>query len=195
MLDTFGKRLVTPLADKLIVLATRIGLSANDLTILGGIIGLSTVLFIYNDMQWTAVMLLLVSGLFDVLDGMMAKQTVRTEYGRVLDLVFDRLVETAVVVGLALRFPEHTTVLLFLLGLFIITKSLDMVETEEGVLRRERTKRKGPFKIGRTESFLLFALMILFPGQLWLFALALMALEVAGLVGRLRNEYDKRRSQ
>ncbi|MCB1149753.1 MAG: CDP-alcohol phosphatidyltransferase family protein, partial [Chlamydiia bacterium] len=63
-----------------------------------------------------AVLFLWLSGLFDVLDGAVARLTNRTtDAGAALDIISDRLVESAVILGLYLGAPEERALLSLLM--------------------------------------------------------------------------------
>lgn len=184
MLDTYGTRWVKPAinrgADRLI----KWNFTPNEVTLLGGLIGISVGFFIYNDMHWTAVALLWLSGLFDVLDGTMARKTRTTGFGTVLDLVLDRFVELSVVIALALRYPEHMPLFLVLIGSFVIAMTLFLAVGASSSRQSEKTFYYQPGIIERTECFILFTLMILFPDWVGAIALIFLILELVTITQR-----------
>ena len=93
MLDTYGSRYVQPVIERGANRLLKWNFTPNEVTILGGIIGVSTGIFIYNDMHWTAVILLWLSGVFDVVDGTMARKSKTTGFGTVRVLDLDRVVD------------------------------------------------------------------------------------------------------
>ncbi|WP_342748042.1 CDP-alcohol phosphatidyltransferase family protein [Melghirimyces profundicolus] len=145
----------------------RWGLSANQVTWLAFGIGLPVGWFIVWDHPVMAVFLLWISGILDAVDGTMARQEQRTTpWGTLLDLTFDRLVELSVIVGLAFRWPDARLVLLLLTAsiVFSITVFLTV-----GALSEKKGIKSFYYQAGlaeRTEGFLLFSLMILFPDWL-----------------------------
>jgi len=74
MIDTRARKIVQPLFDQGATLFKKIGLSATQVTIISGIIGGATGFFVYNDMMGTAIVLLWISGMLDVIDGTMARK-------------------------------------------------------------------------------------------------------------------------
>ena len=82
----------------------RSGLSPNSITVIGFLISIaSAYAFFVSQQQWGGVILLL-SGLFDILDGAVAKVSGKvTKFGGVLDSVLDRysdlIILAAIVVG------------------------------------------------------------------------------------------------
>lgn len=184
MLDTYGSRYVQPIIERGANRLLKWNFTPNEVTILGGIIGGSTGIFIYNDMHWTAVILLWLSGLFDVLDGTMARKSKTTGFGTVLDLVLDRFVELSVVIALALRYPEYMPIFLILIGSFVIAMTLFLAVGASSSRRSEKTFYYQPGIIERTECFILFTLMILFPNWVGVIALIFLVLEVMTITQR-----------
>ena len=184
MLDTYGSRYVQPVIERGANRLLKWNFTPNEVTILGGIIGVSTGFFIYNDMHWTAVILLWLSGLFDVLDGTMARKSKTTGFGTVLDLVLDRFVELSVVIALALRYPEYMPIFLILIGSFVIAMTLFLAVGASSSRRSEKTFYYQPGIIERTECFILFTLMILFPNWVGVIALIFLVLEVMTITQR-----------
>lgn len=184
MLDTYGSRFVQPVIERGANRLLKWNFTPNEVTILGGIIGVSTGIFIYNDMHWTAVILLWLSGLFDVLDGTMARKSKTTGFGTVLDLVLDRFVELSVVIALALRYPEYMPIFLILIGSFVIAMTLFLAVGASSSRRSEKTFYYQPGIIERTECFILFTLMILFPNWVGGIALIFLLLEVMTIAQR-----------
>ncbi|MEW8966735.1 CDP-alcohol phosphatidyltransferase family protein [Exiguobacterium alkaliphilum] len=185
MLDTYGSRIVRPVVERGADRLLKWKFTPNEVTLLGGIVGVSVGFFIYNDMHWTAVILLWLSGLFDVLDGTMARRSSKTGFGTVLDLVVDRLVEIAVVIALALRYPEHMTVFLLLLASFIVAMTVFLAVGASSSRRSEKTFYYQPGILERTECFILFSLMILFPRFVGVIATIFLILEVVTISQRM----------
>lgn len=185
MLDTYGSRIIGPIVERGADRLLKWKFTPNEVTILGGIIGVSVGIFIYNDMLWTAVLLLWLSGLFDVLDGTMARRSKRTGFGTVLDLVFDRVVEISVVIALALRYPEHMPVFLLLLGSFVVAMTLFLAVGAGSSKRSDKSFYYQPGLIERTECFILFTLMILFPSWIGVVAVLFLVLEMVTITQRL----------
>jgi phosphatidylglycerophosphate synthase len=66
----------------------------NAVTILGGIVGLSAVWFVYNEIWIAAALVCMFSSFFDGVDGAIAEITnKKSKFGAVLDSTIDRLVE------------------------------------------------------------------------------------------------------
>ncbi len=109
MLDTYSSRpgwldsLLTAVAR----MALRSDMSANSLTYLALVSGLAAGLLFYCHRPVVALLCLSLSGLADAIDGRVARLgRGSTPWGGVLDLVFDRIVEGTVLLGLALPHPH-----------------------------------------------------------------------------------------
>jgi CDP-diacylglycerol--glycerol-3-phosphate 3-phosphatidyltransferase len=99
------RRLVSPLADGLSSPLARIGISADTLTVLGLLASVSVGLLVYQGMLVTAGLVFLVAGVFDLLDGALARRLGQpTRLGALLDSTLDRLGEAAVFLGILLFF-------------------------------------------------------------------------------------------
>lgn len=110
MLDTWIGRAGSASAGQLDRLARRLlaaGINPNALTHAALATGVSAGALFYWRHESTAFAVLLVSGLLDAVDGRAARLGPGpTAWGGVLDLTFDRVVEAAVLLGVALPRPE-----------------------------------------------------------------------------------------
>lgn len=110
-------RLVGPLARAFI----RAGIRPNVITTIGTLVVIgSGVAFGLGEIRWGGA-LLLASGIFDILDGQVARQgAMMTTFGAFYDSTLDRVGEAAVFAGLAIYFerggvlPERQTLALFI---------------------------------------------------------------------------------
>jgi CDP-diacylglycerol---glycerol-3-phosphate 3-phosphatidyltransferase len=86
------------------------GVSPNTLTLVGLFFSvLSFVAMVFRFRLWVAAVLLLVSGLFDLLDGAVARKTdTVTRFGGFLDSVLDRYSDLFVMLGLSVTFLYRT---------------------------------------------------------------------------------------
>lgn len=92
-----GTRLLTPLLDVFV----RTGLSPNVITTIGFVITMGAGLaYFLGSLQWGGFLVLL-GGLFDVIDGYVARQTERvTRFGSFYDSTLDRISEVMVFLGI-----------------------------------------------------------------------------------------------
>jgi phosphatidylglycerophosphate synthase len=91
-----GTRLLTPLLDVFV----RTGLSPNVITTIGFVVTMGAGLaYFLGSLQWGGFLVLL-GGLFDVIDGYVARQTERvTRFGSFYDSTLDRISEVVVFLG------------------------------------------------------------------------------------------------
>ncbi|MCK8823842.1 CDP-alcohol phosphatidyltransferase family protein [Fuchsiella alkaliacetigena] len=163
MLDTKARKLVEPLINKSARSLLNFGLSANQVTWLAFIIGLTTGFFIYLDHFLLAIILLWLSGFLDTVDGSMAREINEpTSWGTLIDITFDRVVELSFIIGLALRFPEIQFSLLLMCASIILSMTVFLTV---GLLSEKEGIKSFYYQAGlmeRSEGFILFTLMLLF---------------------------------
>lgn len=100
---------------------SRLGLGPNDATILGTVSGLMAGLAFARGSTIVGVLLVGASALVDAVDGTIAREfAVATQLGGMLDLCSDRVVEFAVITGIAWRRPELYFPALILIGTWYV---------------------------------------------------------------------------
>lgn len=112
-----------------------------------------------------ACALLFISGYLDMLDGTVARLKAKsTAIGSMLDIIGDRVVEFAVILGLYLVDPvERGTVSLMMLGSILICVTSFLVVAIFTPNRSRKSFHYSPGLIERFEAFVFFLAMILFP--------------------------------
>ena len=147
------------------------------MTLLGVLLGIAAGVAIASH-GVLAVVFLLFSGLCDSLDGSLARvKGMSSELGSVLDIVSDRVVEAAVMLGLFAYAPLERGwwVLIMLSAMFLCVTAFLVVS-----LFLEKCSDKSfsysPGFIERPEAFSFFIGMILFPGVFSIVAAAFSAL-------------------
>ncbi|WP_280771137.1 CDP-alcohol phosphatidyltransferase family protein [Salipaludibacillus daqingensis] len=185
MLDTKARHIVEPFIKQSANLFLKMGLTANQVTMIAFIIGVSSGLFIYFDQPIIALAVLWFSGFLDVVDGTMARQTKTSSFGTVLDVSFDRLVEISVILGLAFRYPDSMWVLLLLSVSIIYAMTVFLTVGAVSEKKGIKTFYYQPGLAERTEGFILFSLMIIFPQYLVAIALVFLAVEIFTSLQRL----------
>lgn len=143
----------------------RLGLSPLHLTFLALASGLAAAPLLAADRAWPAAAALLLSGLLDALDGSLARQRGEASpAGAALDVVFDRAVEFAVILGLFLQEPSRALACLWMLGAALVCVTSFLVV---GIFEKNESAKSfhySPGLVERAEAFLLFLGMILWPG-------------------------------
>jgi archaetidylinositol phosphate synthase len=153
----------TLLIDRVAGLCALLKLKPHHLTILALILGMAALPALYWHYSWLAVFLLLASGLLDAADGTLARKLgLSSDAGCILDILADRSVEFAVVIGLYLYAPERGFLLLILLGSFYLCVTTFLLS---GIFERNLSKKSfhySPGLIERAETFIYFPIVIIF---------------------------------
>ncbi|MEW6033975.1 MAG: CDP-alcohol phosphatidyltransferase family protein [Chloroflexota bacterium] len=98
------------IAAPLLRVAVRLHLSANTVTVAGLVVCIGAAVAIATGHLLVGGLVVLFSGLFDILDGALARSTGKsTKFGALLDSVFDRLSEAALLFALAVLYTERGT--------------------------------------------------------------------------------------
>lgn len=112
--NVFNKK-ITSLGKKL----SKLGISANLVTVIGFIIGLFSINFLTFEYYFHALICILLNRLFDMLDGAIARATKVTRFGVFMDVLFDYIFYAAVIFGFAFARPENALAASFMLFAFI----------------------------------------------------------------------------
>lgn len=152
---------INPILKRLIALK----ISPQTITTAALLLGLFIPFSLLFGYRFLALALLLASGYLDTLDGSLARALEKSSpQGAVLDIVFDRIVEYSIILGLFLVDPpSRGLICLMMLGSVLICITSFLVV---GIfLQNDSTKsfHYSPGIMERTEAFIFFALMILFP--------------------------------
>ncbi|MBX9620745.1 MAG: CDP-alcohol phosphatidyltransferase family protein [Alphaproteobacteria bacterium] len=139
--------------------------SPNALTFLGTLVGVVILPALYYDFINMALALLVITGIFDTLDGTVARLFQKDSYlGTVFDIIGDRIVEFSIVLGLFLLSPETRALgCLLMLGSILICVTSFLVI---GIFSKNESQKGFHYSPGlmeRPEAFLFFAAMMLLP--------------------------------
>jgi phosphatidylglycerophosphate synthase len=169
-----------------------VGLTANAATIIGAIVGLAAgVAFAAQRLGW-GIATLAVSAALDALDGTIAREIgAPSALGGVLDLSSDRLVEIAVLIGIAWRHPELCFAAFVLVGSWYVNITVFLAVGAALERRGPKLIEYPPGVLERTEALIFFVVLAIVesvassrPLGPWL-CYAFTALEVATGVQRL----------
>lgn len=172
MIDNTFRALLPPYVAPLVRLLTALGLTPNQVTILGLLTALGSAYLVFSGEFILALIIWWLSRLLDALDGIYARATNQTsDFGAFLDIQFDMLAYSAMVIAFALQFPELSLqwlVILFCyvlciagaLGLGSFENKRDLVDSSERRLRIAVGLAEG----GETGIF--YTLFLLFPAWL-----------------------------
>lgn len=89
MLDGKARKLLDPVLDRIAKILVSAGIRANTVTLVAFAIGLAAFVALANRYYLTGLALLLISRIGDGLDGAVARQTKKTDFGGYLDIVLD----------------------------------------------------------------------------------------------------------
>lgn len=162
-----------------------------QVTILAGLLGLLVIPALLLGLPILAICLLLASGYCDSLDGALARhQQNHSPLGAVFDIVTDRLVEFAVILGLYLIHPESRSLsVIFMLGSILCCITSFLVV---GIFTENASHKSFHYSSGimeRAEAFCFFIVMILLPAQFNLFAVIFIILVFLTAFIRLKEFY------
>lgn len=167
MLDTHARKYVNPIIELGAEFLLNLKLTPNNVTILALLLGVSTSIFLYFDMQIIAVTLLWVSGYLDAVDGAMARRSnSSSSFGTLLDIVSDRIVEVSIVLVLGLKFVDVRYNLIVLTVCILMSMTIFLTV---GALSEKKGVKSFYYQAGvveRSEGFIFFSLMILIPSYL-----------------------------
>lgn len=167
MLDTHARKYVNPIIELGAKFLLKLKLTPNNVTILALLLGVSTSIFLYFDMQIIAVTLLWVSGYLDAVDGAMARRSnSSSSFGTLLDIFSDRIVEVSIVLVLGLKFVDVRYNLIVLTVCILMSMTIFLTV---GALSEKKGVKSFYYQAGvaeRSEGFIFFSLMILIPSYL-----------------------------
>lgn len=177
MLDTHCRRYVQPIIGIGANFFLKLGFTANGVTILAMLIGVSSGIFIYLDYNYIGVLVLWLSGYLDAVDGTIARETNSSSaFGTIMDITFDRMVEASVIIGVASRYRELSYSAMLLSISIIITMTIFLTT---GSLTDKKSEKSFYYQAGlaeRTEGFIMFSLIILLKdkAEIMIYALTIM---------------------
>ena len=193
MLDRHAIRLLRPALEAGARGLARIGMHADQATLIGFGIGLAGALAIGARQYPAGLALLLASRLFDGLDGALARLGTPTDRGAFLDITLDFLFYASVPLAFALADPAaNALAAALLLAAFVGTGSTFLAYAALAARRGQKSvayPNKGLYYLGglteATETLACFTLMCLWPQHFAAFAQGFAALCVLTIATRL----------
>lgn len=190
MLDRTATALIKPLVTRLAQTLQRVGLSANQLTLIGFAIGLLAAFLIASGAYLAGAAALFISRLCDALDGAVARLTRPTDAGGFLDITLDFLFYASIPLAFAMADPARNALpAAVLLAAFMGTGSSFLafaaIAAQRGLRSTAYPDKSFYFLGGLTEAsetLLFFAAMCVWPeffGELAYSFAALCALTTA----------------
>lgn len=164
MLDTHARKYVQPAFDGVGKALAKKGVTPIQITLIAFAIGLVACVSYFLNHPIIAVVLLWVSGIFDVLDGTIARLTGKSsDLGAFMDITFDRMIEIGLILAIAFSDPSSSQMLVVLTGTIVLSISIFLTV---GGFAKNAGKKSFYYQAGmaeRTEGFIFFTLMMLIP--------------------------------
>lgn len=172
MLDSYGRKTIDAPIRSLAGLFQRVGLTPNGVTAGAFLVGCGAAVLLAFGQTWPGVAALWLSGLLDAADGELARLTEsQSPSGALLDLILDRMVEAAVLLGMVISKPELAFVVIVFLTSVIFNFSTFLAAGALLANAGKKSMHYDPGLIERTETFIFITVAILLPGySLWLLA-------------------------
>jgi phosphatidylglycerophosphate synthase len=171
MLDTHARKYVQPIIKLVAKLFIKFGFTANQVTFIAFILGIIAALTYLAGFTIPALIILWISGLLDAVDGTIARETQSSSpFGTVMDVTLDRVVEIALMIVLALKYPNSHFALMILACSIIINMTVFLTV---GAAAKNETVKSFHYQTGvaeRTEGFIFFSLMMIFTKHIILVA-------------------------
>lgn len=166
-------------------------LSPTGVTLVGFLVGITIPFFLYFHLIWGAFTALILSGFCDTLDGSLARdRSLASPKGAALDIIADRGVEFAILLGLYLYAPEaRGLAVIWILGsiYLCVTTFLTL-----GILEKNTSEKSfyySPGLIERAEAFIFFGLMILVPSLFISLTILFVLLTILTSIIRIKSYY------
>ncbi|MCF6322443.1 MAG: CDP-alcohol phosphatidyltransferase family protein [Rhizobiaceae bacterium] len=171
MLDGRARQLLDPTLDKIAKVLVRTGIHANTVTLAGFAIGILAAIAIAYQYYIAGLILLLLSRLGDGLDGAVAKQTVKTDFGGYLDIVLDFAFYGMIPAAFVFANPEANALAgaVLILSFYVTGSSFlayAIMAEKHGLKTTDRGSKSLYFVTGlaeATETIIVFVLFCLFP--------------------------------
>ena len=172
MFDRSFSQLIDPLIQRLARRARRLGLNANQLTLLGFLTGVFAAFLIAHEAYLAGAMAILASRLLDALDGAVARLTRATDAGGFLDIALDFVFYASIPLAFAVSDPARNALpAAVLLAAFIGTGSSFLafaVMAAKRGLSNLATPNKSFYFLGglteASETLICFMAMCAWPG-------------------------------
>ncbi|MFM9852232.1 MAG: CDP-alcohol phosphatidyltransferase family protein [Sphingomonadaceae bacterium] len=179
MFDARLRPLIDPPLNAIGRAIARAGVSANQVTLAGAVIGVSSAVAIAERWFWLALALVIVSRVFDGLDGAVARATTKSDFGGYLDIVCDFAFYVAVPVGFGFADPANLPFALVLVACFTVTGvsflAFAVLAAQRGLETTAHGEKSFFYNTGMAEgaeTIAFFIAMCLWPGGFrWLAAI------------------------
>lgn len=169
MIDSKMRKPFQPIFDGMGKGFVKLKMTSNMVTCFAFVMGVASAVFIAFGKPYIALLLLWLSGIMDVLDGTVARLTGKSSLtGAYMDLIFDRMVEAIIILGFVFIEPSYYLAYIVFLISVIFNFTTFIVA---GALFKNTGMKSIHYDFGiieRTETFIVFSLMILFEQYIFL---------------------------
>ena len=171
MLDGKARQLLDPVLDRIAKFLARLGIRANNVTLAAFAIGVLAAVAIANHYYLTGMVLLLISRLGDGLDGAVARQTKKTDFGGYLDIVLDFAFYGMIPAAFVISDPSQNAIagVVLILSFYVTGASFlayAIIAEKHGLESTDRGSKSIYFTTGlaeATETIAVFVAFCLFP--------------------------------
>jgi phosphatidylglycerophosphate synthase len=191
MFDSRLRPIIDPPLNALGARMARIGLTANQVTLAGGAVGIGAGVAIGFRYYLLGLALVLLSRVLDGLDGAVARATKQTDFGGYLDIVSDFAFYIAVPIGFGFADPANLPFALILVGSFTLTGisflAYAVMAAKQGRETEAHGKKSFFYNTGLaegTETIVTLGLMCLLPQYFAVIALIYSAMCVITVIQR-----------
>lgn len=193
MFDGAIRPKIDPILNRLATRLVQMGATADRVTIIGFILGCFAALAIIQGWFLTGLALLLISRIFDGLDGAVAKQTQSTDFGGFLDIVLDFAFYGMIPLAFAIYDPAQNALAAAVLIFTFYANgasflAFSTLAAKQGLETDVRGSKSIFFTTGlteATETIVLFALFCLIPSGFTLMAYIFAALCLYTTISRI----------
>ncbi|WP_417611077.1 CDP-alcohol phosphatidyltransferase family protein [Parasphingorhabdus sp.] len=191
MLDSRLRPIIDPPLNALGARLARLGVTANQITLAGATVGIGSGVAIGFRYYLLGLALLLLSRLFDGLDGAVARATTQSNFGGYLDIVSDFAFYIAMPIGFGFAAPGNLPFALILVGSFTLTGisflAYAVMAAKEGRETEAHGKKSFFYNTGLaegTETIITFVLMCILPQYFAMIAMIYAAMCVVTVIQR-----------
>ncbi len=191
MFDARLRPLIDPPLNAIGRALARAGISANQVTLAGLVVGLGGAVAIAERQFWLALALVILSRLLDGLDGAVARARGKSDFGGYLDIVCDFTFYVAVPVGFGFVDPANLPFALVLVACFTVTGisflAFAVLAAQRGLETTAHGEKSFFYNSGLAEggeTIAFFLAMCLWPGGFRLLAAMFTVLCVLTVVQR-----------
>ena len=163
MLDTYGRKYISKGIKKIAHYCHKKNISANAVTYFALFLGLTAAIFLYYEQIFLSLILLWTSGILDVLDGELARMSkMISQQGMLMDIFFDRIVESSILIVVALMHVNLQLNIIFLFFSILMSMTIFLIS---GNIIKNTTVKSFYYQAGlmeRTEGFIMLSFIMIF---------------------------------